>query len=111
MEHTILQSKMGNMFQQMVKHINLQMAEQLDIAKSVTWMGRLPQTKLPALFQTTSCLCVPSIVAKDGGRRLAITFDIRYKAQAFALILKEELTKRKIAGTVRRVNRYQVDVA
>lgn len=43
-----------------------QMAEQLDIAKSVTWMGRLPQTKLPALFQTTSCLCVPSIVAKDG---------------------------------------------
>ena len=50
-------------------------------------------------------------VAKDGGRRLAITFDVRYKAQAFALILKEELTKRKIAGTVRRVNRYQVDVA
>lgn len=51
------------------------------------------------------------IVAKDGGKRLAITFDVRYKAQAFAIMLKEELVKRKVAGTVRRVNRYQVNVA
>ena len=43
-----------------------QMADELNIAKAVIWKGRLPQTKLPALFQTMSCLCVPSILAKDG---------------------------------------------
>ena len=43
-----------------------QLADTLDIAKSITWMGRLSQTKLPALLRNMSCLCVPSIVAKDG---------------------------------------------
>ena len=43
-----------------------QLADSLDITKAITWMGRLSQTKLPTLFQTTSCLCVPSILAHDG---------------------------------------------
>ncbi len=49
----------------MEEELKLQ-AEKLDIAKAIIWKGRLPQTQLPALFQTMSCLCVPSIVAKDG---------------------------------------------
>lgn len=41
-----------------------------------------------------------------------VHFDIRYKAQVFAIMLKEELVKRGLFSSVkcRRVNRYQVNV-
>ncbi len=43
-----------------------QLADELNITNAIIWKGRLPQTQLPTLFQSMSCLCVPSIVAKDG---------------------------------------------
>lgn len=46
------------------------------------------------------------------GSTFKVHFDIRYKAQAFAIMLKEELVKRGLFSSVkcRRVNRYQVNV-
>ena len=42
------------------------LADALDINDSITWKGRVQQTELPALFRTATCICVPSIVTKDG---------------------------------------------
>ena len=46
------------------------------------------------------------------GNTFKVHFDVRYKAQAFAIMLKEELVKRGLFSKVRRrrVNRYQVNV-
>ena len=46
------------------------------------------------------------------GNTFKVHFDIRYKAQAFAIMLKEELVKRGLLSKVkcRRVNRYQVNI-
>ena len=46
------------------------------------------------------------------GKVFKVNFDIRYKAQAFAIMLKEELAKRGLLSkvTCRRVNRYQVNI-
>ena len=46
------------------------------------------------------------------GKVFKVNFDVRYKAQAFAIMLKEELVKRGLLSkvTCRRVNRYQVNV-
>lgn len=46
------------------------------------------------------------------GKVFKVNFDVRYKAQAFAIMLKEELVKRGLLFkvTCRRVNRYQVNI-
>ena len=42
------------------------LAESLDIAEAITWLGVKPQQELPELFTSFSCLCLPSIMASDG---------------------------------------------
>lgn len=48
----------------------------------------------------------------EGGKAFKVNFDVRYKAQAFAIMLKEKLVKRGLFSkvTCRRVNRYQVNI-
>ncbi len=43
-----------------------ELADTLQIHDSIIWKGRVQQSEIPGLFQTATCICVPSIVTHDG---------------------------------------------